>query len=195
MKRLLITGFDPFGGEQINPSWEAVKLLKDRIGDFQITKMEIPTVFGLAAEKVIAAADRVKPDVVLSIGQAGGRRAVTPEVVAINLREAGIPDNAGNQPANIPIVPDGPVAYFSTVPVREMVQSIHSEDIPAALSYSAGAFVCNDVLYSLLHHFSGTDTKIGFIHVPYLPQQATGGQPAMPLEQIVRALTLAISAL
>lgn len=195
MKRLLITGFDPFGGEQINPSWEAVKLLKDRIGDFQITKMEIPTVFGLAAEKVIAVADRVKPDVVLSIGQAGGRRAVTPEVVAINLREAGIPDNAGNQPANIPIVPDGPAAYFSTIPVREMVQSIHSEDIPAALSYSAGAFVCNDVLYSLLHHFSGTDTKIGFIHVPYLPQQATGGQPAMPLEQIVRALTLAISAL
>ena len=195
MKRLLITGFDPFGGEQLNPSWEAVKDLPDRIGDLQITKMEIPTVFGLAAEKVLATANELYPDVVLCIGQAGGRGAVTPEVIGINLREARIPDNSGNQPVNTPVIPGGPAAYFATVPVREMVKAIRSEDIPAALSYSAGAFVCNDVLYTLLRRFHGSGTRVGFIHVPFLPQQAINGQPSMPQEQIVRALTLAIAAL
>ena len=195
MKRLLITGFDPFGGEQINPSWEAVKELPDLIGEYQLTKMQIPTVFGMAAEKILAIAAELNPDVIISVGQAGGRKAVTPEVIGINLREARIPDNTGNQPVNLPVVPDGPDAYFSTLPVREMVAAISSEDIPAALSYSAGAFVCNDVLYTLLHHFKGTHVRIGFIHVPYLPQQAVNGQPAMSKEQILRALTLAISAL
>ena len=116
MKRLLNTGFDPFGGERINPSWEAVKDLPDRIGDLQITKMEIPTVFSLAAEKVLAAANELDPDVVLCIGQAGGRGAVTPEVIGINLREARIPDNSGNQPVNTPVIPGGPAAYFAIVP-------------------------------------------------------------------------------
>ena len=195
MKQLLITGFDPFGGEQVNPSWEAVKALPDHIGEHQITKEEIPTVFGAAADKVLALAAEQKPDVIICVGQAGGRKAVTPEVIGINLREARIPDNAGNQPVNIPVIPDGPDAYFSTLPVREMVAAIQSEDIPAALSYSAGAFVCNDVLYTLLHHYNGTHVRVGFIHVPYLPQQAAGGQPSMPQDQIIRALTLAISAL
>lgn len=195
MKKLLITGFDPFGGEHINPSWEAVKLLPDRIGDYLVTKMEIPTVFGTAAARIINTADELKPDVILSIGQAGGRRAVTPELVAINLQEARIPDNAGIQPVNIPVVPEGPAAYFATVPVREMVNAINSADIPAALSYSAGAFVCNDVLYRLLHRFDGTATRVGFIHVPFLPQQAKEDQPSMTLERIVHALNLAISVL
>ena len=195
MKKLLITGFDPFGGEQINPSWEAVKALPDRIGDYHITKMEIPTVFGTAARMDIDQAKELVPDVIISVGQAGGRKAVTPEVIGINLREAGIPDNAGNQPVNTPVVPGGPDAYFSTLPVREMVQSIRTAELPAALSYSAGAFVCNDVLYTLLHHFAGTGTRVGFIHVPFLPQQATNGQPSLPLDQITQALTLAISAL
>lgn len=195
MKKLLITGFDPFGGQTVNPSWEAVKELPESIGDYQITKMEIPTVFGAAAQKVIATAEELCPDVILCVGQAGGRRAITPEVVAINLQEAGIQDNAGNQPINMPVVPSGPAAYFSTVPVRKMVKAIASDGIPATLSYSAGAFVCNDVLYRLLHHFNGTDTRAGFIHVPFLPQQARENQPSMPQEQIVKALTLAISAL
>lgn len=195
MKKLLITGFDPFGGETVNPSWEAVKLLPDVIGGYQVTKLEIPTVFGLAAQRVLAAAEELRPDVVLCIGQAGGRSAVTPEVIGINLREARIPDNAGNQPVNIPVVAGGPAAYFATVPVREMVNAIRSAEIPAALSYSAGAFVCNDVLYSLLHHFHSTATRAGFIHVPSLPQQARENQPSMTREQIVQALTLAISAL
>lgn len=195
MKKLLITGFDPFGGENINPSWEAVKELPDHIGDWQITKMEIPTVFGAAAGQVIAAAEGLQPNAILCIGQAGGRAAVTPEVVAINLQEARIPDNLGNQPMNIPVVKGGPAAYFATVPVREMVQAIQAASIPAALSYSAGTFVCNDVLYRLLHHFDGTATQAGFIHVPYLPQQAKENQPSLPQEKIVEALTLAISVL
>ena len=195
MKKLLITGFDPFGGEAINPSWEAVKGLPDHIGDYSIIKIEIPTVFGSAAQKVIAAAEELEPDVILCVGQAGGRAAVTPEVIAINLQEARIPDNLGNQPVNVPVATDGPAAYFATVPVREMVQTIQAGGIPSALSYSAGAFVCNDVLYRLLHHFHGTDTRAGFIHVPYLPQQAKENQPSLPLEQIVEALRAAITAL
>ena len=195
MKKLLVTGFDPFGGENINPSWEAVKELPDHIGDWQITKMEIPTVFGAAADQVIAAAEGLQPNAILCIGQAGGRAAVTPEVVAINLQEARIPDNIGNQPMNIPVVKGGPAAYFATVPVREMVQAIQAANIPAALSYSAGTFVCNDVLYRLLHHFDGTATQAGFIHVPYLPQQAKQNQPSLPQDKIVEALTLAISVL
>ena len=195
MKKLLVTGFDPFGGENINPSWEAVKELPDHIGDWQISKMEIPTVFGAAANQVIAAAEGLQPDAILCIGQAGGRAAVTPEVVAINLQEARIPDNSGNQPMNIPVVKGGPAAYFATVPVREMVQAIQAANIPAALSYSAGTFVCNDVLYRLLHHFDGTATQAGFIHVPYLPQQAKQNQSSLPQEKIVEALTIAISVL
>ena len=195
MKKLLITGFDPFGGEQINPSWEAVKELPDHIGEYQITKIEIPTVFGAAAEKVLTIAAELAPDVIISVGQAGGRKAVTPEVIGINLREARIPDNRGNQPANLPVIPNEPDAYFSTLPVREMVGAICSEEIPAALSYSAGAFVCNDTLYRLLRHFEGTSTRVGFVHVPYLPQQAKDGVPSMELEQITGALRALISAL
>ena len=195
MKKLLITGFDPFGGEHINPSWEAVRQLPDTVGQWQVTKMEIPTQFTVAAQTVLAAAEKLMPDAILCVGQAGGRRAVTPEVIGINLREAGIPDNAGNQPVNVPIVSDGPAAYFSTVPVRAMVDAIRAEEIPAALSYSAGAFVCNDVLYTLLHRFHGTATQVGFIHVPYLPQQAGEGTPSLPRDRILRALTLAIAAM
>ena len=192
-KKLLITGFDPFGGETVNPSWEAVRLLPEEIGTFRLTKLQIPTVFGRAAETVLAAAEKLQPDVILCIGQAGGRSGVTPEVVAINLREARIPDNAGNQPSDVPVVKDAPAAYFSTAPVRAMVQAINDEGIPAALSYSAGTFVCNDVLYSLLHHYHGTQTKVGFIHVPFLPEQAKENAPAMALEQMAAALTAAVS--
>ena len=195
MKKLLITGFDPFGGERINPSWEAVKLLPETIGEYTLTKLQIPTVFGQAAEKVLTAAKELKPDVILSVGQAGGRKAVTPEVIGINLREAGIPDNMGNRPVNTPVIAGGPDACFATVPVREMVKSITSAGLPAALSVSAGAFVCNDVLYTLLHHYRGTDTRVGFIHVPFLPEQAKENVPSMALSQIVSGLTAAIEAL
>ena len=192
MKQLLITGFEPFGGETVNPSWEAVRLLPETLGNYKLTKLQIPTVFGRAAGTVLETARTLQPDVILCIGQAGGRSGVTPEVVGINLREARIPDNAGNQPENVPVVENAPAAYFSTVPVRAMVASIRDAGVPAALSYSAGAFVCNDVLFSLLHAYDGAQTKVGFVHVPFLPEQAKENTPSLPLADIVRALTAAI---
>lgn len=191
-KKLLITGFDPFGGETVNPAWEAVKKLPDRITDYTLYKLEIPTVFGLAAETVLAKAAQTQPDLILCIGQAGGRAAVTPERIAVNIRDARIPDNAGNQPGGEQIAPDGPAAYFATVPVKEMAAAIENAGIAATISNSAGAFVCNDTLYSLLHHYAHTDVKVGFIHVPYLPEQ---GQPNMELEVITKALEAAIEAI
>lgn len=195
MKHLLITGFDPFGGETINPAWEAVKLLPDRLGDYRLTKLEIPTLFETAAKTVLAAAEKDCPDVILCIGQAGGRDAVTPERIAINLMDARIPDNGGNQPRETPIVPGGPDGIFSTVPVAAMAQAIRDRNIPGAVSLTAGTFVCNDTLYRLLCHYAGTPVRVGFIHVPSLPQQAKAGLPSMELERIVQALTAAISAL
>ena len=195
MKKLLITGFDPFGGEIVNPSWEAVRLLPEQIGEYKLTKLQIPTEFARAAKTVLEAAEKETPDVILCLGQAGGRSGVTPEVIGINLREARIPDNAGFQPQNEPVDPQGPAAYFSTVPVREMVESIRAAQIPAALSFSAGAFVCNDVLYSVLRDCEGKGVRAGFIHVPFLPEQAGEGVPSLPLAQIVTALSKAIEAL
>lgn len=195
MKKLLITGFDPFGGEQINPSWEAVKRLDDKIGAYEIYKKQLPTVYGKAAQTALSCAKAISPDVILCVGQAGGRKGITPEVIAINLREARISDNEGNLIQNQPIAIGGPAAYFSTAPVRKMVSAITESGISAALSYSAGAFVCNDVLYSLLHHFDRSNTLVGFIHVPFLPEQAKENAPSMPLDEIVTALTKAIEAL
>lgn len=194
-KKLLITGFDPFGGDKINPSWEAVRLLPERIGEYDIVKLEIPTIFGVGAQKVLDAAAEYEPDVIICVGQAGGRMSITPEVIGINLREARIPDNAGNQPANVPVVSNAPAAYFSTLPIRKMSQYINEAGIPASLSYSAGAFVCNDVLYTLLNHYSDTTTLVGFIHVPYLPEQAGDKFFSLPLDKICAGLTAAIKAL
>lgn len=192
MKKLLITGFDPFGGETVNPSWEAVRLLPERIGEYDLTKLQIPTEFSRASEAVLMAAEALQPDAILCVGQAGGRAGITPEVVGINLREARIPDNGGAQPVNEPVVKNGPAAYFATLPVREMVKALSDRGIPASLSYSAGAFVCNDVLYSVLHRYSGTRTMAGFVHVPFLPEQAREGVASMALETIAEALEIAI---
>lgn len=192
MKKLLITGFDPFGGGTINPSWEAVKRLPEVIGEYEVYTMEIPTVMSLAAKIVLEKAAEICPDVILCVGQAGGRSAVTPERIAINVRTARLPDNAGNQPMEEIVVPGGPDGIFSTVPVAKMAQAIQDAGLPGAVSNTAGAFVCNDTLYLLLHHYAGSNVRVGFIHVPYLPQQGT---PNMALEEIVQALTAAISAL
>ncbi len=195
MKKLLVTGFDPFGGQPVNPAREAVLRLPDTVGGYEITKLEIPTVFGLAAETVLKAADELRPHAILCVGQAGGRSAVTPEVVAINLREASVPDNAGNIPVNTPVVENAPAAYFSTLPVRDMVQAVKERGIPCALSYTAGTFVCNDLLYTLLHHYRDTDVKVGFVHIPYLPEQTGEGGPSMELDTVVEALTAMIGVL
>jgi pyroglutamyl-peptidase len=192
MKKLLITGFDPFGGETVNPSWEAVQLLPDKIGEYELHKMQIPTVFGVAAQTVLQKAAQVNPDVILCIGQAGGRAAVTPERIGINVRSARIADNAGKQPQEEPIVPNGPDGLFATIPVVKMAQAIQNANLPGTVSNTAGAFVCNDTLYTLLHHYAGTSVRVGFIHVPYIPEQ---GAPNLPLEQTVQALTAAIEAL
>lgn len=188
-KKLLITGFDPFGGETINPAWEAVKLLPAQIGSFTLTKLQIPTLFDKGAQMVLDAAREIQPDVILCIGQAGGRSAVTPERIAVNIRDAKITDNGGCQPQGEFVIPAGPAAYFATADVMAMVRAAVSGGYSAVVSNSAGAFVCNDVFYTLLHQYAQSDTRVGFIHVPWLPQQGT---PNLPLEQIVATLTAMI---
>ena len=195
MRKLLITGFEAFGGETINPSWDAVCRLPDVICDFSITKLCLPVVFGEAPEKAIAVAKDLAPDVILCIGQAGGRAAVTPEMVGINLRHASIPDNNGNQPSDDEIIKGGDKAYFSTLPVRKIAENIKSKGIAAQVSYSAGAYVCNDLLYSLLDHFKRTEMQIGFIHVPYSDEQRKENMPSMSLDMITQALIAAIEAI
>lgn len=190
MRKLLITGFEPFGGEEINPSWEAVKLLPSEINGYTLTKLLLPVVFGRAAQTVIELAEEIDPDVILCIGQAGGRSNITPELVAINLRNASIPDNDGNQPKDEAILENGQTAYFSSLPVRKMSEAIATFGIPSTVSYSAGAYVCNDVLYTLLSHFDGTKTRVGFIHIPYSKEQ--GKEPSMNMDDIVRGVIAAV---
>ena len=192
MKRLLITGFDPFDGAQVNPSWETVKALPAQVGAYELYKMELPTVYGEAARTLLEEAAKLQPEVILCIGQAGGRSAVTPERIAINIRDARIADNSGYQYHGDPVVEDGPAAYFSTLPVAEMARAIADAGVPGIVSNSAGAFVCNDTLYTLLHYYADTHVRVGFIHIPYLPEQ---GSPSLPLCDAVTALTAAINAL
>lgn len=198
--KVVVTGFDPFGGESINPAYEAVKKLPDVIGDAKIIKVEIPTVFGDAPKAVEAAIKEHHPDIVLCVGQAGGRTHITPEFVGINFADARIPDNKGNQPMNELIEADGAVAYFTKHPVKAMVQNMKEHGIPAAVSYSAGTYVCNDVMYSLLYMIDKKYPNIrgGFIHVPYDASQAanlSATTPSMPITMISEGLKFAIEAI
>jgi len=186
MKKLLITAFDPFGGSDINPSQLAVEQLPDTVAGFELHKRIIPTVYGTAAQLVLDATAYCKPDVILCIGVAAGRDAITPERIAVNIRDARIPDNAGNQPQGDPVVADAPAAYFATVPLTKIVQAIEAHDIPARISNTASTFVCNDLFYVMSHRFAGSPTCVGFIHVPTLD--------ALSLDQITTALMAAISA-
>ena len=189
-RSLLITGFEPFDGEEINPSWEVVSRLPNEINGYTLTKLRIPVVFGEAAEVVLAKAAEISPDAILCIGQAGGRSAITPELVAINLRYAKIPDNKGNEPKDVPISQEGPYAYFSTLPVRQMAEAVSAAGVASQLSYSAGAYVCNDLFYTLLHRYQNTPTRVGFVHIPYATEQ--GKEPAMKMEDMIKGITLAI---
>ena len=198
MKKLLLTAFTPFDGERINPALEAVKLVKDKIGNLLIVKLEVPTVFGKSIDTVREAIERERPDFVLSIGQAGGRAEITPERVAINLDDARIPDNEGNQPIDEPIFPDGENAYFSTLPVKAMVEAIRKEGLPSSLSNSAGTYVCNHLMYGVLYYLDKSPgITAGFIHVPYIPEQTKNKKemPALELSEIVRGLEAAITAI
>ena len=190
MQKILITGFEPFGGETINPSWEAVKSLPEVISEYSLTKLLLPVVFGEAASLALKTAEEINPDFILCIGQAGGRAEVTPELVAINLRHASIPDNNGNQPKDEPIKAGTPAAYFSTISARKIADAINAAGVPSKLSYSAGAYVCNDLLYTLLSHYENSNTKVGFIHIPYSTEQEKS--PSMDMPDIIKALTVAI---
>lgn len=199
MKKVLVTGFDPFGGDLVNPALEAVKQLdgKEIAGAVVVTK-EIPTVFGIAITILEKTIEEIQPDLVICVGQAGGRPVITPERVAINVNDARIPDNDHNQPLDEEIVPGGPVGYWSTLPVKAMVKEMNDNGIPAAVSNTAGTFVCNNIFYGLMHYLDsiGNSIRGGFIHIPFLPEQVVRnpGQPSMGLETIVKGLELAIEA-
>ena len=195
MQQILITGFEPFGGETINPSWEAVRLLPDTIGGYALRKLRLPVSFTSAIRELEKSMHENPPAAIVCIGQAGGRTAVTPERIGINLMDARIPDNDGFSPVEAPIAPDGPDAYFSTLPVTAIVQAMREANVPAQASLSAGTYVCNSLLYGTLHFLSQNGLKIpaGFIHVPFLPQQVLAKpQPSLTLEQLQTALTAAI---
>lgn len=198
--KILISAFDPFGGDLINPALEAVKLMKDEISGAQIVKLEVPTVFNKCIDKVVEAIHKEKPDVVLNVGQAGGRFDVTPERVAINVDDARIKDNEGKQPIDKPIYEDGEPAYFATLPVKAMVNEIKAAGLPSSLSNSAGTFVCNHLMYGTLYNVSKIDKNIkaGFIHVPFIPEQVVGRPapaPSMSIADIARALEAAVKAI
>lgn len=198
--KILVTAFDPFGGESINPALEAVKLMKDTIEGAEIVKLEIPTVFGKSIEKTATAILKENPDAVLCVGQAGGRFEVTPERVAINVDDARIPDNEGNQPIDKPIYENGEPAYFATLPVKAMVEAIRKEGVPSSLSNSAGTFVCNHIMYGVLYEIAKMNKEIraGFVHVPFIPQQVVGRPspaPSLSIADITRALEAAVSAI
>lgn len=197
--KVLITGFEPFGGEKINPAWEAVKALPDTIAGAEIIKMEIPTVFSKSVPAVEAGIRKHQPDVVISVGQAGGRSCITVEQVAINLADARIADNAGEQPVDESVQPDGPAAYFATIPAKEIVKNVRAHGIPCHISYTAGTYVCNYVMYRVLHLAAAgyPGIRAGFIHVPFAAEQAVdkpAGTPFMPLETIAKGLEYAIEA-
>ncbi|MHC5263623.1 pyroglutamyl-peptidase I [Streptomyces sp. UC4497] len=197
MARVLLTGFEPFGGEAVNPSWQAAELVAAAPPDaLTVTAVQLPCVFGDALTALRAAVTDTRPDLVVSLGQAGGRPGVTVERVAINIDDARIPDNAGAQPIDVPVVPGGPAAYFSTLPVKACVAAMREAGVPAALSNTAGTFVCNHVAYGLAHLLATELPHIrgGFVHVPWSPAQVTDGtSPSLPIETVakgIRALLL-----
>ena len=197
--KILVTGFDPFGGEKVNPAIESVKLLPDTIAGAQIVKLEIPTVVHKSLDKIDQVIAKEHPDVILSIGQAGGRVDITVERVGINCDDCRIPDNEGNQPVDEKVYPDGPDAYFSALPIKAMVEKIQAAGVPASISNTAGTFICNHVLYGVRYlcdkKYPGK--KSGFIHIPFMTSQAVGKRntASMNLGDIVKGLTAAIEAI
>ncbi|SDW80841.1 pyroglutamyl-peptidase I [Paenibacillus sp. CF384] len=197
MNKVLLTGFDPFGGETINPAWEVVSQLSHRpFEGLEVEVRQIPTVFTKSIQKLRQAILEVKPDVVICVGQAGGRSDIAIERVAINVNDARIPDNEGNQPIDEPIAAAGPVAYWSSLPIKAITSQLRKAGIPASVSHTAGTFVCNHLFYGLQHMLATEFPAIrgGFIHIPYLPIQ-TEQKPQMPsmsLEVMVKAIEIAV---
>jgi len=195
---ILLTGFDPFGGESINPSWEAVRALHGkRIAGHRVVARLLPTQFAASLRALKAAMREVEPAIMLGVGQAGGRNRLSIERVAINLQDARIPDNAGAQPVDEPVIADAPAAYFSTLPIKAMLAALQAEGLPAEISYSAGTYVCNHIAYAMLHLAAKRrGVRAGFMHIPYLPSQAVALRqaPSMALDEMVRGIATALRA-
>ncbi|HAS8436013.1 TPA: pyroglutamyl-peptidase I [Vibrio vulnificus] len=194
MHKILVTGFEPFGGESLNPSLELVKVLtqKERT-NIEIIGCQVPVVRHQSISTVIEAIEQHEPELVFMIGQAAGRAAITPERVAINLDDYRIEDNASHQPVDEPIIATGPAAYFSTLPVKAITHALQQAGIPCQLSHSAGTFVCNHLFYGIQHYLQARPIRSGFIHIPLLPEQASASnQPSMSLETLARGLEMMI---
>ena len=186
MNKILLTGFEPFGKASSNPSGEIVKQIS---GENIITAI-LPVAYAQSAERLLALIAEHNPDVVICLGQAEGRKEITPERVAINLDDARLADNEGVMRNDVKILEDGPDAYFSTLPIKEIVEEIKATGVPASVSLSAGAFLCNHVFYIAQNKFAGTKVRSGFVHVPLMDEQAGEfpGLPTMPLDQMVKAV-------
>ena len=197
--KILLTAFEPFGGDTVNPAQEAVALVADEVAGAQIVKVDVPVVFGKAIETVRAAMERERPDAVLCIGQAGGRIGLTPERVAINCDDGRIPDNEGNQPVDQPVMADGAPAYFATLPVKAMVNAIKAAGVPASLSNTAGTYVCNHLMYGVLYHIAKSYPAMrgGFMHVPFLHEQVANrpNTPSLSKADIVVGIEAALKAI
>lgn len=201
-KRILLTGFEPFMEEKINPSWEAVRRIDGQvIGSYEVKSCELPTVFDRAQNELRKHIQELQPDVVICVGQAGGRAEITVERIAINLIDARIPDNDGQAPVDAAVIEGGPAAYWTTLPIKTIVEHVKQAGIPCQVSYSAGTYVCNSTFYALMHELrhigAEQSARGGFIHIPFLPEQAVHhpGKPSMPLEQVIEALKKTIEAL
>jgi pyroglutamyl-peptidase len=195
--KALVTGFEPFGGEPVNPALEALRLLPARLGALEVATRVMPAVFGRSLDALEDALGAVIPDIVLCVGLAGGRAALSLERVAINIDDARIPDNKGQQPIDVPVVAGGPAAYFATLPLRAAVAALRDAGLPAIVSNSAGTFVCNHLFYGLMHLAATRRPGLrgGFLHVPYLPSQAArqDGAPSMALDDIVRGIEIVLT--
>lgn len=187
MRRILLSGFEPFHKSTLNPSQEVVKQISHPA---LVAKEVLPVTFGEASTQLIELIELHRPDVVISLGQAEGRSEITPEQVAINLDDARIPDNAGNQPLGRAIIPGAPDAYFTTLPIKELVSDLNQASIPASISFSAGTFVCNHIFYTMQHHCNGRGIVSGFIHLPLMEEQAGEfrGLPTMNIEQMIKGV-------
>ena len=192
--KALVTGFDAFGGEAVNPSSLAVGRLKKRIGGIVVHTAQLPTSYAQSAKVLLAAIEKTRPDIVLCVGQAGGRSELCLERVAINVQDARIRDNDGKQPIDKPVVKDGPAAHFTTLPIKACVAEMRKAGLPAAVSNTAGTFVCNHIFYALMDIAAGHPIPMrgGFLHIPYVPDQAArlGGAPSMALADIVRGIEI-----
>ena len=198
--KALVTGFDAFGGDKLNPSTLAIRRLKRRMAGLTVQAVELPTSYGRSAIVLREAILKQRPDIVLGVGQAGGRSELCLERVAINVQDARIRDNDGKQPVDRPVVREGPAAYFATLPIKACVAEMRKAGLPAAVSNTAGTFVCNHIFYATMDmaEAHAMNYRGGFLHIPYLPEQAVrlGGAPSMALDDIVRGIeiVLAVSA-